>query len=186
MMLTELDNCILAVIWRGGPMSAYGVRAHFGGSVTATWSSSTGTVYPAIRRLRETGLLEAGPPTGPRKSELLTLTSKGREALDEWLTDVRPELGLSTADPIRTRVHFLAALEPAERRKVLGEYRRVTCAAVERLQAALARPLEDAVDRSEQLGRLGALAELKARLEFLDMAERELSGPQCSAPGSLR
>jgi DNA-binding PadR family transcriptional regulator len=175
-MLTELDNCILGVIWRGGPMSAYGVRSHFAGSNTVSWSSSTGTIYPAIRRLRQSGYLEAAAPTGPRKSELLSLTAKGRAALDQWLTDVRPELGSSTADPLRTRVHFLTALEPAARKRVLEDYRAATRAAMAGVEASLAATPKDAVDRSERLGSLGALAELKARMDFLDLAERELSG----------
>jgi DNA-binding PadR family transcriptional regulator len=174
-MLTELDNCILGVIWRGGPMSAYGVRAHFAGSRTVSWSSSTGTIYPAIRRLREAGLLSAAAPSGPRKSEQLTLTRAGKAALDAWLTVVSPELGLSTADPIRTRVHFLTALKPADRFRVIEEYRQATRAAIRRAEDALSEVPESTVDRSERLGNLGALAELKARLEWLDLAELELS-----------
>ncbi len=174
-MLTELDNCILGVIWREGPMSAYGVRAHFGRSTTTTWSSSTGTVYPAIRRLRAAGLLAAGPPSGPRKSELLSLTAKGRKALEQWLTRLTSDVGPSTADPIRTRVHFLAALEDEARTKAFGDYRAATRAAVEKLEASAAKKAKTAVEKSERLGTLGALAELRARLEWLDVAERELN-----------
>ena len=175
-MLTELDNCILGVIWRGGPMSAYGVRAHFAGSDTVTWSSSTGTIYPAIRRLRGAGYLTAAAPHGPRKSELLNLTAKGRTALDEWLTNVSPELGSSTADPLRTRGHFLKALDPAARQRAFDDYRATTLSAIERLEAELAKPAAGPVEQSERLGTMGALAEIKARLKWLDVAERELSG----------
>lgn len=174
-MLTELDNCILGVIWREGPMLAYGVRSHFAGSTTTTWSSSTGTVYPAIRRLRAAGFLDAASPTGPRKSELLSLTPKGHQALEQWLTKVTPDLGSSTADPVRTRVHFLAALNPAARTKALKEYRAVTRAAIDELEAYAAQPPTSAAEQSEWLGTLGALAELRARLEWLEVAERELS-----------
>lgn len=173
-MLTELDNCILGVIWRDGPMSAYGVRSHFAQSTTATWSSSTGTVYPAIRRLRAAGLLDAAPPTGPRKSELLNLTSKGRKSLQQWLKNVASALGSSTADPIRTRVHFLGALDRRTRQRVLADYRAATRAAIEELEDYAAGPAETVVERSERLGTLGALAELRARLEWLGIAEREL------------
>jgi DNA-binding PadR family transcriptional regulator len=173
-MLTELDHCVLAVIWRGGPTSAYGVRAHFAGSRTVSWSSSTGTIYPAIRRLRQAGLLKAAAPTGPRKSELLSLTPKGRAAIDAWLTMVTPELGSSIADPIRTRVHFLTALDGRARKRVLEAYRAATRAAIAREEAALAVPATTEVDRSERLGALGALAELKARLAWLDTVEHEL------------
>lgn len=173
-MLTELESCILGVIWRGGPMSAYGVRAHFAGSNTVTWSSSTGTVYPAIKRLRQSGYLKAGAPSGPRKSETLTLTPKGREALDQWLTQLRPDLASSTADPIRTRVHFLAALGRAERRRVLADYEAATAAAIASLEAKLDDGAGDRVAQSERLGTLGALAELRARLEWLRSLAPEL------------
>ena len=173
-MLTELDNCILGVIWREGPMSAYGVRAHFARSSTTTWSSSTGTVYPAIRRLRDNGLLDAASPSGPRKSELLSLTAKGRDALKRWLKDVAVELGASTADPIRTRVHFLSALGAADRKRALADYRAATSAAIDELEKEAGRPATSRVERSERLGTLGALAELRARLDWLSTVEREL------------
>jgi DNA-binding PadR family transcriptional regulator len=175
-MLTELDNCILGVVWREGPMSAYGVRAHFAGSNTVSWSSSTGTIYPAIRRLRGAGFLKAAAPEGPRRSELLSLTPKGRAALDDWVTNVSPELGSSTADPIRTRVHFLKVVDAKARKRAFADYRKATVAAIERMELALAKPAVSAVEKSERLGTLGALAEIRARLEWLDVAERELSG----------
>jgi DNA-binding PadR family transcriptional regulator len=174
-MLTELDNCILGVIWREGPMSAYGVRSHFARSTTAAWSSSTGTVYPAIRRLVAAGLLTAGRRTGPRKSQLLTLTDEGMAALREWLTHVTPELGSSTPDPIRTRVHFLAALEPRRRAKVLAAYRAATDAFIELLERAVEQPAQTLVEQSERLGTLGALMEVRARREWLGQVEDALA-----------
>jgi len=174
-MLTELESCILGVVWREGPMSAYGVRAHFASSTTVSWSSSTGTVYPAMRRLRDAGLLSAAAPTGPRRTELLSITASGRDALERWLTNITPDLGASTADPIRTRVHFLAALNGAARKRALEDYRAATRAAIQRLEVFASEPADDSVARSERLGTLGALAELRARLGWLDVAERELS-----------
>jgi DNA-binding PadR family transcriptional regulator len=173
-VLTELDNCILGIVWREGPMSAYGVRSHLARSTTPTWSSSTGTVYPAIRRLREAGLLAAESPTGPRKSELLSVTAEGVKALSAWLTATTAEIGAPTADPIRTRVHFLGALPKASQREMLEAYKDATRAAVEELdQHARAVPTNK-VEASEQLGTLGALAELRARLQWLDEVERLL------------
>jgi DNA-binding PadR family transcriptional regulator len=174
-MLTELDNCILGVIWREGPMSAYGVRSHFARSTTVAWSSSTGTIYPAIRRLVAAGLLTAGKRTGPRKTQLLTLTDAGLVALREWLTHVTPELGSPTADPIRTRVHFLAALNPRRRAEVLAAYRAVTDDAIEQLEREAEEPARTPVEHSERLGTLGALMEVRARRAWLDQVEDELA-----------
>jgi DNA-binding PadR family transcriptional regulator len=172
-VLTELDNCILGVIWREGPMSAYGVRSHFARSTTVTWSSSTGTVYPAIKRLLAAGLLTAGEPTGPRNSQLLALTASGMRALESWLSEVTAALGSSTADPIRTRVHFLAALADGRRDRVLADYRAVTDGALRRLEAEAQRPARTKAEKSERLGALGALMELRARREWLDLVEQE-------------
>jgi DNA-binding PadR family transcriptional regulator len=174
-MLTELDNCILGVIWREGPMSAYDVRSHFAQSTTVAWSSSTGTVYPAIRRLVLAALLTAGARTGPRKRQLLSVTAEGMAALRHWLAKVGTDLGSPTADPIRTRVHFLAALGQAERQHVLRNYRSITEAAYERLKAIADQRAKTAVEQSERLGTLGALMEVRARLEWLDLVEPELA-----------
>lgn len=179
--MTELDNCVLGVIWREGPMSAYGVRSHFAASTTVSWSSSTGTIYPAIRRLIAAALVEAGERTGPRRTQLLTVTNAGVEALRRWLVSVSPELGSSTADPIRTRVHFLSALEPDERREVLAGYRAASEAALRELEAFADQPATTSVEKSEHLGTLGALMEVRARLSWLDLVERELE----SFPGGL-
>ncbi len=173
-MLTELDNCILGVIWREGPMSAYGVRSHFAGSTTVEWSSSTGTVYPAIRRLTEAGLVSASRPAGPRRSRTLSVTPSGLESLRGWLLACTPELGSSTADPIRTRVQFLAALGPATRAAVLAAYREATRAVIDRFEERSKERGDSVAEQLDQLGTLGALAELRARLEWLEMIEPKL------------
>ncbi len=173
-MLTELDNCILGVIWRDGPMSAYGVRSHFAGSTTVEWSSSTGTVYPAIRRLRNAGLVAASKPQGPRRSRTLSITARGMESLRDWLLKTTAELGSSTADPIRTRVQFLAALEPATRARVLAGYRTVTKAVIDRFEERSKERGASVSEQLDQLGTLGALAELRARLHWLQMIEPKL------------
>jgi DNA-binding PadR family transcriptional regulator len=173
-MLSELESCILGVVWRGGPMSAYDVRSHFARSTTVTWSSSTGTVYPAIRRLRGAELLDAAPPQGPRRSELLSLTSRGREALEHWLTNVTSDLGASTADPIRTRVHFLAALPQDKQKAVLERYMEATGKALERHEAKLQQLGDTPGEGAERLGTLGAMSELRARLHWLETVGPEL------------
>ncbi len=180
-MLTELDNCILGVIWREGPMSAYGVRSHFAGSTTVEWSSSTGTVYPAIRRLTEAGLVRASKPEGPRKSRTLSITPSGLKSLRDWLLTATPELGSSTADPIRTRVQFLAALEPATRAAVLADYRAATRAVIDRFEQRSNERGDSVAEQLDQMGTLGALAELRARLEWLQMIEPRLSALDSSS-----
>lgn len=173
-VLTELDNCILGIVWRAGSITAYGVRNYFAQSATLTWSASTGSVYPSIRRLRTARLLAAKPPSGPRKSELLHLTASGLAALELWLVQTDADFGRATSDPIRTRIHFLGALSNGSRRHILKHYQDITRTAIDELEQRLALAMTSEIDLSEKLGVMGALAELRARLNWLIEVEQVL------------
>ncbi len=171
-MLTELDHCILGIIWRGQPMTAYAVRSHLAQSTTPTWSASTGTVYPSIGRLTKAGLVTASAPSGPRSSVLLTVGPAGKTVLERWLTYIDAGIGMPSPDPIRTRMHFLEALPARQRTKTLKSYQDATRNAVEELEARAKNNAASRVDLSERIGMLGAIAELKARLGWLLEVER--------------
>src|SRR5471030_2616795 len=89
--LTELEQCVLGVIWRDGPMTAYEIAALFARSLSPYWSGSAGAIYPVVARLRKRGL--AG---GKRQSwndsqkTVLKATKKGVTALRKWLTPPLP------------------------------------------------------------------------------------------------
>ena len=55
--LTELEACVLALVAKEGPCTAYSIRKQFEESLTSTWHASTGSIYPLIRRMTERGLL---------------------------------------------------------------------------------------------------------------------------------
>lgn len=118
--LTELDHTILAIVWDRGPCSAYVVRKEFEHSASTTWSSSAGSVYPAIKRLTEKELLRSDASADRRGTQLLTVTPKAKRALRRWISHLSPDIGRSTADPIRTRAQFLTLL-PAKERKAFVE-----------------------------------------------------------------
>ena len=160
--MTELELCILGVIGREEPVTAYGVRAHFASSPTVTWSSSAGSVYPAIVRLRRAGLIVAGLPTDRRKSQMLSLTADGKAALRRWLLDSGDAAGAPAADPIRTRVQFLSLLGPIERFRAIERYKEDTQTALD--QARSAQPSTNEV---EELARTGIMFELQARRDWL-------------------
>ena len=166
-MLTELDFCILGIVWRAQPMTAYAVRCHLARSPTPTWSSSTGSVYPAIGRLRAAGLLVSRAPSGPRKSEFLGVSTAGMAALEHWLVLVSDDIGRPTADLIRTRVHFLAALSKDRQRDTLKQYQDITRAVAEELERKADSDAATKFELSEKLGTLGALAEVRARMTWL-------------------
>ncbi|HET7433318.1 MAG TPA: PadR family transcriptional regulator [Thermoanaerobaculia bacterium] len=172
--LTEMDYTILGIIGRQGPLSAYDIRKVFAASLTPTWSSSTGSVYPSSRRLLAAKLISESAPEGARSRKRLRITPKGRNALTEWLTDVHAAVASPTPDPIRTRMYFLAVLDEEQRNGLVA-------AALARTDEAIAISRQRLRDRSHE-GRddwelwaaEGVLYELEARREWLTWFTRRM------------
>jgi PadR family transcriptional regulator, regulatory protein PadR len=88
----HLDALILAVL-SDGPLHGYAVieelRRRSGGELTLP----EGTVYPALHRLEETGLLASSWSDGARRRRIYRLTRHGRRELgvrrSEWTQFVR-------------------------------------------------------------------------------------------------
>src|SRR6476469_7146184 len=125
--LTELEQCVLGVIWRDGPMTAYEIAALFTKSLSPYWSGSVGAIYPAVTRLRRRGLVrgESRAWNGTRKT-VLTITPKGLASLRQWLTPPLPaDAGGPSLDSVRTRLFFLEALPRRQRLAFIAEAERV-------------------------------------------------------------
>jgi len=84
--ITALGNAILALIHQH-PRSGYDVRKTFEESPLSHYSSSPGSIYPALKRLERLGLIkgvtEREHTLRPRK--VFEITDDGREALRKWL-----------------------------------------------------------------------------------------------------
>jgi DNA-binding PadR family transcriptional regulator len=164
--LTELDYHVLGVVWRDGPLTTYGVRARFKNSVTVTWSASTGSIYPAIRRLLAGGMLRASVQRDGRRTQDLRVTARGTRVLQEWLRAVPAGLAGPVADPIRSRVQFLGALAARDAAGFLAAAEADCRAALRRLTAT-----ESAERPTREAPRLwalrGASDELRSRLEWI-------------------
>lgn len=172
--MTELDFTILAIIARDGPLSAYDVRKVFARSLTATWSSSTGSIYPSIRRLEKARRVSSSSPKGARGRKTLRVTAAGRAALHRWLDDITPEIAGPTPHPLRTRIYFLGILTSAERSTIIRKAIESTRGAAHKAERR--RAARVSADRDEVVQHLaseGVLYELRARLEWLEWLERE-------------
>lgn len=172
--MTELDYTSLAIITRDGPLSAYDVRKVFAGSLTATWSSSTGSIYPSIRRLEKARYVASSSPKGARARKTLRVTPAGRAALERWLEEITPEMAGPTPNPVRTRMYFLGILSSARRTAVLRTALKSTRAAAteaERRRASRVGAERDGI--VQHLASEGVLYEVRARLEWLEWLERE-------------
>ena len=172
--MTELDYTILAIIARDGPLSAYDVRKVFARSLTSTWSSSTGSIYPSIRRLENARYVAASSPKGARARKTIRVTAAGRVALEHWLEAITPEMAGPTPHPVRTRMYFLGILEPAKRsaiiRKAIASTRAATNAAEQRRAARANANRNDVV---QDLASEGVVYELRGRLHWLEWLEGE-------------
>lgn len=166
--LTELEACVLALIVREGPCTAYSIRKQFEESLTSTWHASTGSIYPLIRRMTDRGLLSRRDvESDGRGSKEIEATPAGRRAAQAWLRDVPDWIGEPAADPIRTRLNFFNVLAPEECGPVIERMMAATRAAATR--TALIRDQMKASGKTvEALAVSGAHTMLLARLSWLE------------------
>jgi PadR family transcriptional regulator, regulatory protein AphA len=70
-----------------GPMSGYDIRQLVSRSIGYFWSESYGQIYPGLKRLAATGLVEKKieRKSGKPDRHLYSITPEGRERLREWL-----------------------------------------------------------------------------------------------------
>ena len=173
LVLTELESCVLGVIWRQQPCSAYAVRQVFAASDTTTWSASAGTIYPAIARLERLGLVRARAiPGNARGRRDLSLTAKGAAAMRAWIACCDADVASPVADPIRTRLFFIDALEHGQQMKVIGCAERLTRDAIAIGRARVKEQKQKTT--ADHLASLGAVYELEARLNWLGAVRKAL------------
>jgi DNA-binding PadR family transcriptional regulator len=173
--LTELEGCVLGIVWGRGPCTAYAARRVFLDSPSPYWSGSAGAVYPLLARLEARGLVRArAQSTGRRASRHFGITPAGRRMLERWLGPPLPDwiLGIPM-DPLRTRMGFLGALPAVERGRFLAEAERQARVHLATSRRELTRALVGS-DVYEELVVRGAVLSLQARLTWLRGARRHL------------
>src|SRR5262249_54571359 len=121
-MLTELEGAILAEIHNGGHETAFRVRRAFAQSLSLEWKGSAGAVYPAVKRLRERGLIAASAARDGRGARRLRLTPGGKSALTAWACDARLATSVGL-DPFRLRAGVWTSLQAPQRKKLFAALR---------------------------------------------------------------
>lgn len=173
MIRTELEHCVLGVIWQRGPCSGYAVRAQFAKSLSAHWSASSGSIYPVVERLVRADLVRARAKSkGQRASSELTITRRGLIALRRWVERIDRAATSATYDSVRTRFLFFKVLAEADDRKA------TFLKAIEETKARLAEleAIDEKDEPMEALATIGARFELEARLAWLSAIELQLIG----------
>ena len=91
--VTPLGYALLGLI-RAEPRTGYALRMVFENTPMGSYSSSPGSIYPALKGLEKQGLI-AAQATGKR---VLHITPEGRRKFDDWLTaPMGPEESAETA-----------------------------------------------------------------------------------------
>jgi DNA-binding PadR family transcriptional regulator len=173
---TELEGCVLGIVWERGPCTAYVIRTVFLESLSPYWSGSAGSIYPLVARLEARGLVAARvEPRGGRSRKELSITPEGLGALHAWLRPLPEWTGPVPVDPVRTRMFFLGALPPEEQEAFVADAEAKARAGAEALrkehQAALRRG-----EAWEARATRGAILVQAARIEWLAEVRREIQG----------
>lgn len=123
MPLTDLEHTVLGNVWKKGECSGYEILQEFTHSTAAYYRSREGAIYPLLARLVRRRLLRArADKRGKRPRRLYSISPTGLAALKAWLAGPIPEADATVPpDLVRTRVYFLGAIAPAERRSMLRD-----------------------------------------------------------------
>ena len=170
--MTDLELCVLGIVWLRGPCSAYAVRCELAESTSSYWSSSAGSIYPVITRLRAAKLIAAKPVSSDgRGKRNLAVTANGERMLRSWLTDLPASIGMAGLDPIRARMNFFAVLKGARQQLAF-------------IDSAIAHT-QDSIENEKRklkilsgvdhMAHLGAFYELEGRKRWLQTVRKLVS-----------
>ena len=178
MEATELESCVLGIVWAWGPCTAYAVRKVFLDSLSPYWSGSAGAIYPLVARLEARKLIAArAEPRGGRSRKELSITPEGLAALRAWLLPLPEWTGSVPVDPVRTRMFFLAALAPEEQEAFLADAETKARAGADAIRQEHEAHLQKE-ELWEARSTRGALRVQEARIAWLAEVRREIRGPR--------
>lgn len=164
--MNDLEMAILSAIARHGPRSAYSVREEFRRSFVSTWSSSTGSIYPAVKRLLAKNFLAASAPGDGRGTRLLEATPAGLDAVKKWIGSIIDLPKGAPFDPIRTRLQNIALLGLPEMLKLIDRSIEISQDLLSSMLAELRQGI--ILDRFEYMATSATAMQIEARLRWLD------------------
>jgi len=177
--LSELEACVLGLVWSEGPCTPYRVQQMVGSSPSPHWSGSAGAIYPIFERLEKRGWVSSEARSrGRRPSRAYRVTPRGRGALRKWVGPPLPEWTADIPiDPLRTRLRFLGALPAEKRRALLREAKEQVEGKLKAIRADCRR-LKKLSDPFPHAMARGAIHMMRARIRWLDEIERSLENPE--------
>jgi DNA-binding PadR family transcriptional regulator len=118
-----LDYALLGLV-NQRPAAGYALRQIFQATPLGMYSDSPGSIYPALRRLHQRGLVTGLAERGGRRRRVYAITPRGRRALRAWLDQplTRAEVAAHRGVP-ELRLAFLSDCAPPARvRAFLAQY----------------------------------------------------------------
>ena len=174
--LTDHEGTFLSLVLRIQPVTAYQVTRIYEQSPVSNFNTSKGKIYPLIHRLERRGLLVKTPVPGDRRgTEELHCTETGREAVRQWVKEIRPS-HLLLEDPLRTKVQAFDLLSRDEQLEWILNAKaelRGKFDALEAYGADVEVPFKDQVHEN-------AASSLRARMDWLDRMLIDLFGKRPS------
>ena len=90
--LTSTSYLVLGLIEREGPSTPYELKRHVAATIGHFWSFPHALLYKEPARLVQLGLLTEEREADGRRRRLLTITGRGRAAIQAWLAKPAQEL----------------------------------------------------------------------------------------------
>jgi DNA-binding PadR family transcriptional regulator len=133
MELSSTAYVILGMVSRE-PRTGYEIKSLVDNSTRFFWAASYGQIYPELKRLSETGLVDGvDAPRGDRKRTVYAITADGEAELKDWLR--RPPEVSEMREEGLLKLFFAGALKPAEAVETLRSMRRRRVELSERLRS---------------------------------------------------
>ncbi|WP_443748750.1 PadR family transcriptional regulator [Asticcacaulis solisilvae] len=166
--VTPLGYALLGLL-RGEPRSGYALRKVFETTLLGNYSSSPGSIYPALKGLEKAELIAAEPIA---RGNVFSLTPMGREALDAWLT--APAQG-EPADILMLRFAFLQELgRPEVTRAFLISFADAARGSRDGIRAFMAGDIGPSMPLQSRLAVDFGLRNVEAQLAWAENALKQL------------
>ena len=113
--ITTLDYAIMGLLQQGAK-TGYAIRQVFEQTALGSYSSSPGTIYPALKKLEKTGHVHKKALKEGEKEQFV-LQNKGLEALSDWLkSDISEEVVDKRMNEVLLKFAFMEDLLSKEER----------------------------------------------------------------------
>jgi len=132
-----MDKIILALLFFQGK-TLYEIKEKFSGNLNLMYSSSTGSIQSAIKKLLRDGLISCEEKVeNGRYKKLYFITEKGKKELDIWINS--PFKEARSRNPELAKLYFMGLSDPVRRLERIREY----ISSLEKYHAALQTVYEE-------------------------------------------